>query len=215
MRHFAADTHYIKNVFAPEDALLEEINQHLQLRNAAINIGADEGRLLQFLIKICNVKNIVEIGTLAGYSAIWMARALPEDGHLYTLEQDQKNIEAAREFIAKSDVAHKITLVEGDALTTLPTLEDKAPFDMVFMDADKFEYLKYLRWAEANTKSGSLIIGDNSFLFGAVYMDELPKGVRAGTKDVMCEFNKRLGDQSKYNSILIPTKEGITIGQRL
>lgn len=200
---------YIRQLFAPEDALLVRIRERLEAMGCAIQVGADEGRFLQVLIAAAGVKNIVEIGTLGGYSTLWMARAIPDDGHIHTLEKSPENAAMARGHFAESEVGSKITVHEGDAVASLDSLDGL--FDMVFIDADKASYCKYLDWAEKHIRPGGLIVGDNTFLFGGVYQDPLPKGVKPSTAHIMQEFNRRLADQNRYTSIVVPTEEGMTV----
>ena len=202
---------YIRKLYAPEDALLAEINTTLARMNRSIQVGAEEGKLLQFLIKTNNIKTIVEIGTLGGYSAIWMARGLPENGHITTLERDPEHAALARGFFERSDVKNKITLLEGNALDTLSQLSTQAPFDMVFIDADKISYDAYLDWAEANVRKGGLIVGDNTLLFGAAAQDSPPEGTAPTTWKNMRRFNERLADPSKYYGLMIPTQDGLSV----
>lgn len=208
---------YIRDLFAPEDQLLREIRENLEATDLPIQIGAEEGKLLQFLIRITKPKKIVEIGTLAGYSTIWMARGLEDNGHIYTVEKQKINADQARKNFSNSEVADKITLIEGEAPEILTETAANGPFDMAFIDADKINYIEYLNWAEENVNKGGYIIGDNSFLFETVYEDKLPKDhdIRPTTHKAMKEFNKRLSDPNKYMSIMLPTKEGITIAQKL
>jgi predicted O-methyltransferase YrrM len=200
---------YIQALYAKEDDLLREIRETLAARNTAWSVGAEEGRLLQVLLTLHGTKRVVEIGTLGGYSTIWMARALPQDGHIITLDHDPKHCELARGFFARSNVADKITLVEGDAKASLQTLT--APFDAVFIDADKPSYNVYLNWAEKNIRTGGLIIADNTLLFGTAHLDKAPEGVAPTTWNTMREFNQRLADTSKYVSVMVPTEEGLTV----
>ncbi len=204
---------YIEALYAQEDALLKEINATLEARNTAWQVGAVEGRLLQVLIAMAGIKTIVEIGTLAGYSTIWMARALPEGGHITTLDRDPKHCELARGFFARSDVADKITLLEGDAHANLKTL--KGPVDMVFIDADKPSYNAYLDWAEANVRKGGLIVADNTLLFGSVYQNAPPNDTAPTTWKDMRRFNERLADASRYQGLLFPTEEGLSVAIKL
>lgn len=181
-----------------------------------IHIGAEEGRLLQMLIRLGAYKRIVEIGTHAAYSTMFIAQALAADGHLFTLEKDVKRIGMARETleVMKPHYNCKVTLLEGDALKSLSTISSGV--DMVFIDADKLNYCKYLDWAEANVRRGGLIIGDNTFLHGAVY-GEPAAGARISPSalQAMQTFNLRLGDQTKYCSTMLPTAEGWTMGIKL
>ena len=178
---------------------------------APISIGAEEGKLLQLLIRLAGVKKIIEIGSLSGYSALWMAEALPADGVLHAIEKSPEHVALIRQATAHDA---RIQVHEGDASAILETLSADAPFDMVFIDADKPAYPRYLDWAEKYVRAGGLIVGDNTLLFGHVWGDTPPQGERAPSKSAwmaMQEFNARLADASKYHSILIPTEEGMTV----
>ena len=151
------------------------------------------------------------MGALAGYSTIWLAEALPEDGHIYTIERDKNRIARCRETFKLFPNRSKITLLEGFASDKLKDLTSKGPFDMIFIDADKLNYATYLDWAEKNIKKGGLIIGDNTLLFGAMYLKEVPDRVSPAAMKSMHAFNNRLANPKKYTSIMIPTEEGLTI----
>lgn len=206
---------YIRKVFAPQDALLEEINAALKTAGREIQVGAEEGKTLQLLARMIGAQTIVEVGTLGGYSALWMARALPEDGHLYTCEHDDIQADMAQSFFDKSEQKNRITILRGKGVDVLPTLNDKGPFDMMFIDADKIGYTAYLDWAEQHIRKGGLIVGDNTLLFDAVLEDEPPEGTAPTTWKNMREFNQRLADPAKYCSVMIPTQEGMTVGIKL
>ncbi|MCB0389994.1 MAG: O-methyltransferase [Bdellovibrionales bacterium] len=209
---------YINQLFAREDDALLKIREELRKDGKeGINVGPHEGKLLQFLVRAFQVKKIVEIGTLYGYSALWMARALPEDGKLHCLEIDPENYKKAKELLQASDVSNKVEIYLGDANSSLQSLTNEGPFDMVFIDANKAGYLEYLNWAEENVRPGGFIIGDNTFLFGNVFEQPIEVAIQANDKQiqVMREFNQRLADPTKYNSILIPTSEGMTIAQKI
>ncbi len=206
---------YIRKLYAPQDKLLADINAALKQINMEIQIGAEEGKLLQLLIKTVQVKTIVELGTLAGYSTIWMARALPVGGQIYTVDNEPEHVALARGFFAQSDVKDRITSLEGDAVDVLKELSTKGPFDMMFIDADKIHYPDYLDWAEKNIRKGGLIVGDNTLLFGTVALDAPPQGIAPATWKNMRRFNERLADSSKYLSTLIPTQEGLTVAIKL
>lgn len=212
MTHYPDRMSYIRALFAPETPAQTQARESLTADNDKISIYAEEGKLLQLLIRLASIKTIVEVGTLGGYAALWMADALPEDGHLYTIEKDPARAALARQNIAAS---RNITLIEGDAQDALQGLAAKAPFDMIFIDADKLNYLHYLDWAEKNIRKGGLIIGDNSLLFDAVWTETLPPRVRQTALQAMRDFNKRLADPQKYHSILLPTSEGMTIAEKL
>ena len=208
---------YMREVFAPEDDVLRSVREELEKTPWPIQIGAEEGRFLQFLVNISRAKKIVEVGTLAGYSTLWLAKSLPEDGHIFTIEKNPQSAEISRKNFARSKYHKKISLIEGNAIDVLNSINDKAPFDMIFIDADKVSYPKYLDWAEKNIRAGGLIVGDNTFLFGTVYEEKIPKeaDVSKAAHEAMKEFNRRLADPRKYLSFMLPSQEGMTIAMRL
>jgi len=134
------------------------------------NVSPTQGKLLALLARVQGARAILEIGTLGGYSAIWLARALPAGGHLVTLEADPRHAEVARANIAHAGVSDLVELRVGRALETLPHLaaEGRGPFDLVFIDADKPSNPEYFAWALTLTRRGSLIIADNVVRDGAV-----------------------------------------------
>lgn len=201
---------YIKFLFAQEDKPLAEIVSSMREDEAHMQVSPVEGKILHMLVKMIGARNILEIGTLAGYSAIWMARAIPENGRLYTIETDYKKEGRIRNNIRACGVEEKVELIIGKALDVLPDMSRHAPFDMVFIDADKANYLNYLDWAEKNVRQGGLIVGDNTFLFGAVYGDNAIS-VPEETIKIMQKFNTRLADSDRYTSIILPTCEGMTV----
>jgi predicted O-methyltransferase YrrM len=206
---------YITNIFAHEDEFLQQIAVATGESLLPININPLEGKLIQVLLKMTKAVKVVEIGTLAGYSAIWIARALPIEGKLYSIERDPTRLQFARSNIAKSDVAEKITLCSGDATIILDNIAQYSPFDAIFIDGNKPAYLKYLEWAEQNIRIGGLIIADNTLLSGAVYDHTANLRVKPSTIRIMQEFNLRLSDPAKYCSILVPTEEGLTVALKL
>jgi caffeoyl-CoA O-methyltransferase len=149
---------------------------------------------------------VVEIGTLAGYSAIWMARALPSDGKLYTLELEPRHAEVARRNIAAAGLADRIEVCVGDSLVSLERLAASGPYCAVFVDADKARYDEYGRWALANLRPGGLLIGDNAFLFGRL-LDPAD-----ATAAVMRRFHLEMRDA--FDSTCIPTPDGLAVGIR-
>jgi predicted O-methyltransferase YrrM len=215
MRHApSADIAYIRQLFAPESAAAVAAQAALEQHApeiAGISIGPEEGKLLQLLIRMNGIKRVVEIGSLAGYSGLWMAEALPDDGEIHLIERD-----AAHAALIRARLSAKMVLHEGAALDILPTLSGS--FDMAFIDADKPNYAHYLDWAEVNVRRGGLIVGDNTLLFGTASSDTPPSGKGAPSKaawEAMRAFNARLADPQKYCSMLIPTAEGMTVAVKL
>jgi len=203
---------YIKKLYAEDDVILEGVERSISENNLRpINISSVEGKILRIILKIHNVQKMVEIGTLAGYSAINLARALPEGGILYTFEMEEKCARIAQENISNSDVAAKVKVITGNAHHNLKGIEGEAPFDAIFIDAEKQGYPDYLAWAEKNIRKGGLIIGDNTFLFGAVFDDEIAKNEPPKLVAAMKNFNNTLADKERYDSIILPTEEGLTI----
>lgn len=208
---------YIRALYAEEDAVLQEVRDAFEKRDMAIQVGAEEGKILQLLIRLHKAHTVVEIGTLGGYSAIWMARALPAKGHLHTVEHDSEHAQLARGFIKKAGLADKVTVWEGKAHDVLGRIAEMTPqVDVVFIDADKISYPHYLNWAEAHLKPGGLLIADNTLLFGTVYADAPPEQgtVRPTTWQAMRDFNARLADSKHFDAVMLPTAEGLSIAVR-
>lgn len=153
---------YITSTLLPDDAVLEaalETSRKADLPD--IQISPAQGMLLRILAETCGATRILEIGTLGGYSTIWLARALPASGQLVTLEADPRHAAVAEENIARAQLAAIVDVRVGAALETLPTLPDDAPFDFVFIDADKASIPEYLTWALDLARPGALIVIDN------------------------------------------------------
>lgn len=169
----------------------------------AIQLGPPEARLVELLLALIRAERVVEIGTLAGYSAIRIARALPADGRLWTIEADPKHAAVARGNIAAAGVPDRVTVIDGAALDVLPSLEANAPFDAVFVDADKGNYDAYGRWAARNLRPGGLLLGDNAYLFGRL-MDESDEAA------AMRRFHEEAA--RAFETVCIPTPDGLLLG---
>ncbi|MFL5895338.1 MAG: O-methyltransferase [Thermoleophilaceae bacterium] len=162
---------YVEQMLVPvDDALTEALAASKQAGLPAIEVTAAQGKLLHLLARACGARRILELGTLGGYSTIWLARALPEDGRLVTLELDPGYAEAARTNIANAGLGGRVELRVGPALETLAALADEQPepFDLVFIDADKASNADYLAWALQLSRDGTLIVADNVIRDGAV-----------------------------------------------
>ncbi len=173
---------YLEELFAPDDAVLDGVLAATREAGMPeIQVSPLQGRLLYLLAKMCGARRILEIGTLAGYSAIWLARALPENGRLITLEALSKHAEVAQRNMEAAGVADCVTILVGRALETLPSLGAE-PFDLVFIDADKENYPAYLNWALRLTRSGSVIVIDNIVRHGEVLDAASADAVIQGTR---------------------------------
>jgi len=175
---------YITDALVPQD---EVLTQALRASEAAglpsIAVSASQGKLLHILARAMGVRSALEIGTLGGYSTIWIARALLAGGRMITLEADAKHAEVARANIARAGFAEIVDVRLGKALDTLPKIqaEGKGPFDLVFIDADKVNIPQYYEWALKLTRPGSLIVVDNVVRDGGLIDpngDESVQGVR-------------------------------------
>ncbi|TDE10149.1 O-methyltransferase [Jiangella asiatica] len=136
----------------------------------AINVAPNQGKLLHLLARVAGARRILEIGTLGGYSTIWLGRALPDDGRLITLEADPAHAAVATDNLARAGLADRVDVRVGKALETLPLLEaeNAGPFDLVFIDADKPSNLEYFSWALRLSRRGSVIVVDNVVRRGAI-----------------------------------------------
>lgn len=199
--------------FAPEPADLAAARALADERGIPpISLAASEGQLMQVLLRLHGSKKVVEVGTLFGYSAVWIARSLPADGHLWTLEMDSLHADTAEEVFRMTGVSEKVTLVRGPGNDGLGSIESDGPFDAIFLDADKAGYPGYLDWAESHVRAGGLIIGDNTYAFGRIHRDaeSLDPSQRPGTTGLQA-FNRRLADPERYVGTLLPTGQGMTV----
>lgn len=160
---------YIIDTFHLSDPVLEET-----LRSSAaaglpsIQVSPPQGKFLHLLVRLLGAKRVLEIGTLGGYSATWMARALPPGGKLITLELEPRHAEVARKNLERAGVGKVVDVRVGRAVETLPTLGPEGPFDLVFIDADKEGYPDYFDWAVRLARPGSALVFDNIIREGAV-----------------------------------------------
>ena len=159
-----ADRWFERLLLPPDPALAAALDTELP----PIHVAPNQGRFLHLLARAAGARRILEIGTLAGYSAIWLARALPPGGRLVTLEVDPHHAEVATANLARAGLSEVAEVRLGPAAETLAGLEGGEPFDLVFVDADKEGYPAYLEWALRLTRPGSLVVADNVVRDGAV-----------------------------------------------
>lgn len=208
---------FVTSLIGREDAVMKAIRAETTSHGIpAINVGPDEGRILHFLVTVIGARKVVEVGTLAGYSAAWMARALPAGGRLDTIEYDPKHAAVARANLERAGVADKATVHVGAGLDVLPTLEKHAPYDLCFIDADKPGYPDYARWAARNVRSGGLVVCDNAYLFGKLHREDLPPTDEDAPKAPrMRECLRLLVDEGLFSSCaMLPTGEGMAVAVR-
>ena len=199
---------YVAQMFASEDDVLRQLRETLPESGLPeIQISAEEGKLLQLLLRAVGARRVLEIGTLGGYSAIWMTRALPEDGVLISLEIDATHAAFARSFIERAGLSGRVEVRLGDAMESLVSLEAEEPFDVVFIDADKRNYPFYLDWSVAHVRHGGLVIADNAFWKGRVVEDDGDDPDLAGIK----ELNRKMASDPRLCSIIVPSRDGVAI----
>jgi predicted O-methyltransferase YrrM len=164
------DQYLAGELLAPDPVLDAALQASEAAGLPAINVSPTQGKLLQMLARLCGARRILEIGTLAGYSTIWLGRALPADGRLITLEADEKHAAVARANIARAGLDGVVQIRIGIALESLPAIaaESRSPFDFIFIDADKVNTPEYFAWALRMSRPGSLIVVDNVVREGAV-----------------------------------------------
>jgi predicted O-methyltransferase YrrM len=165
-----------------------------------IHVSPNEGRLLRLLTETAGARRILEVGTLGGYSTIYLARALPEDGLLISLELDERHAEVARENIAEAGLEGRVEVRVGDARKLLAGMvqDGVEPFDLTFIDADKESYPEYLEWALRLSHPGSLILADNTIRGGSV-LDPRDESARATRK-----FNENLARDPRLSAHILP-----------
>ncbi len=195
---------YISGLLVPSDPALDAaLESSTAAGLPAINVAPNQGKLLYLLARLQGARSILEVGTLGGYSTIWLARALPPDGKLVTLEADPKHADVARANIARAGLAALVDLRVGRALDTLPQIarEGLGPFDLFFIDADKANIPEYFKWALELSRPGSVIIVDNVVRGGAVLdaasVDPNVKGVR--------RFNELVAAERRVSATAIQT----------
>jgi predicted O-methyltransferase YrrM len=204
---WSAVDRYITELLVQPDAALDGALQSSAAAGLpAISVSPPQGKLLMLLAMLQGARNILEIGTLGGYSTIWLARALPPGGRLITLEADAKHAEVARENIERAGLDGVVELRLGPALETLPRLaaENRGPFDFIFIDADKPSIPDYFTWSLKLVRRGSVIIVDNVIRSGAVIDaangDASVQGVR--------RFNDMLAAEPRVSATVIQTVGG-------
>jgi predicted O-methyltransferase YrrM len=199
---------YITGLFAQEDELLRELKEEASREGLpAISVPPETARLLQVLLRAIGAINVLEVGTLGGYSAIWMARAMGKGSRILSLEIDPAHAAFARRYIERAGVSEVVEVRVGPALELLPTL-DGQKFDAVFLDADKEPLPTYLDWALRLLRPGGLVIADNTLRAGRVADpsadDDQLRAIR--------EFNRKLAGSARVTGIVIPIGDGVAVG---
>lgn len=220
-KSFAAEGHdkiskYVTDLFKPEDRLLAEVRQRAEAAGLpAIHVGRMDGLHLEVLTRAFGARKAVEIGTLAGYSGVCLARGMGPEGKLYTFEFEPKHAELARETFKKAGVANQVELFVGPALQNLSKIESQGPFDLVFVDADKVSYPQYLTWAANHLRVGGVVLGDNTFAWGGIAEDVFDDAEEEAAVRALQAFNRESAQGGRFRSTILPTGEGLTIAVKV
>ncbi|MES2130837.1 MAG: O-methyltransferase [Bacteroidota bacterium] len=191
-----------------ESEVLKKLNRetHLKVVSPRMLSGHLQGRFLSFISKLKQPKLIVEIGTYTGYSALCLAEGLAENGKLISIDVNEETSAFAKSFIQQTDYANKIELVIADAKEYIKTITD--PIDLIFIDADKKNYLNYYHLAIEKLSSGGLIIGDNVLWSGKITM---PESAMDRETLALHEFNKFVQQDARVENILLPVRDGLMV----
>ncbi len=206
---------YALRTFQPTDKTLNAIVEKTKLAGMPeIQVGPMEGLLLENFVRALQAKKVVEIGTLAGYSTVCLARGLASEGKVWTFEFSEKHALLAQENFQLAGVSAKVKLLLGPALERLPVIEHEGPFDLIFIDADKQNYVNYLQWAVKNVRVGGTILADNTFAWGEVGKPELETN-KTPMVQALRAYNEAAANHPQLRTAIIPTFEGLTFSVRI
>jgi len=202
---------YVTELFAVEDSDLAAIRaRHAAAALPPINVSPEEGKLLHLLLLTIQATTVLEIGSLGGYSGVWLARALPPGGgKLTTIEKDPRHAKIAREAFASAGLSARVQLIEGAALDVLPTLSPG--FDAVFIDADKEPLPQYFEWGVRLLRRGGLLLCDNAFFHGAALDESDRSGAALGVR----AFNRLAASDPRIVATVVPVRDGLLVGLKV
>ena len=207
---------YLHRHLTRETRLMKSISSELEKKNKAIQLAPFEGQMLSTLVALKNPKVSLEVGTLFGYSACWILEAISKKAMLYTVEHNPENFEHAKSFLGKHEKSRQVNLIQSSGVSALEDWPLDRKIDFLFLDADKGNYLNYLKLSMPHLSKGALVVADNSFLFGYVLEDAPPINYSKNTWRSMRELNKILsGETGEFRGMAIPTVQGMTVGVKL
>jgi caffeoyl-CoA O-methyltransferase len=207
---------YSVETIQPEDSVMAYARSNAESRGiSAAEISAIEARHLEILVRMSGARRAVEIGTRAGYAGIAIARGLGAGGRLHTFELDPHHAEVARHAIGQAALLAEVVIHVGPALENLPDINKEAPFDFIYIDADKIAYPEYLTWATAHLRVGGAIVADSTFASGKIHRSfdlapEEEKVVKA-----LREFNQIVASSGRFRSTILPTFSGMTVAIKI
>jgi caffeoyl-CoA O-methyltransferase len=204
-------SHYITDLFARQDDILKQVRENIPKKGLPeISIRPEEGRFLQFMVRACAAMKALEIGTLGGYSGIWIARGLRPGGRLITLEKDPRHAEVARDHFIAAGVEDKVEIRIGDAHDLLNGLENEGLFDFIFIDAEKSGYRRYFQWALEHSPIGGIVAAHNAFRGGRV-QESQPDDIALQ----MDSFNRQVASNHRVISTIYPSGDGTLISVKI
>lgn len=203
---------YITRTFVQEQQWMQAARAEGERRRPGMQVSPYEGHLLRWLVQLSGAKTILEIGTFMGTSTLWLADGMPEGGKLTALEFSAEYADAARAHVAASPHKNRIKIIHTDAHQWIAETPATPTYDMVFIDAEKSGYADYLNAMLPRLNPRGFIVGDNTLLFGAM-AGEAPQNVSAAAKASMSRFNQTLADQTRFEALLLPTPEGLTVAR--
>ena len=204
---------YIEKELVLETSLMKEIALELEKDKKAIQVAPFEGKILSQLVRMRNPENVVEIGTLYGYSLNWILEGVDSQAKVWSVENSAENFDKSIKFTNTHDKVSQVTIVNKSGLDFLNNWPQELSIDFLFIDADKGNYLNYLNLAKPYLSKGAVVVGDNTFLFGHVLSDTPPEKYSKNTWKHMREFNEVLnGSTGEFSGMMIPTLQGLTVG---
>lgn len=201
---------YVVNHSQKEPELLQQLNRETwqKVLNPRMLSGAFQGRILAMISKLVKPKNILEIGTYTGYSALCLAEGMQKEGTLFSIDKNEELESFAKKYFDKSDYNTQIKQLVGNAINIIPTINEK--FDLVFIDADKSNYINYFNLIIDKMNSGGVILSDNVLWSGKVIEELDPKDLDTKT---LLEYNKLLNSDARIETVLLPIRDGLTISR--
>lgn len=203
----------VRELFCPEDDVLNRIQQAIiNDGKRAINIGPEQGKALQLLMAAIGAVRVLEVGTFYGYSAVWIARALPAGGRLICLEVSAEHANKAGGFLAEAGVSHLVEIRVGSGRELLPALDGGELFDLVFLDADRESYAHYLDWVERLLRPGGIVAVDNAYMHGRLAGPPPQSGdPYAASFAGMRALLDRLASSPQWVSAVLPFEDGLAV----
>lgn len=207
---------WIEETFCPEDQQLAEIRQKTEAAGLpAIQVGTFDARHLEVFVKMLGAKKSIEIGSLGGYSALCICRGMGPAGKLYCLELEADYAQVAQNNLEHAGVGEQVEFLIGPASDSLQKISSQGPFDLVFIDADKVNYPKYLEWSMNHLRVGGAVIGDNTFGFGYLGQTQFEDDEQREVGEAIGQFNRVLAQDPRFKTTILPTSEGMTLGIKI